>query len=128
VNVLAIILIALAAVLIVLFLGGLAANARRRRALEADLRERIAAANQALADARAQDRGWDPALLEAAALAAFAARHPGATSPDLHLVQVIDRPGTEADEAIYEVLGGDQRATVRLGRQDGVWGELPASQ
>ena len=71
-----IVLLVVVGVLVLLFVGGLAGNARMRARGEASLDEKIAAADHALAAARAEDRGWDPALLEAAARAAFAARHP----------------------------------------------------
>lgn len=123
-SALAIILILLGALLLILFLGGAVANARRRREADERLRERVEAANEALAEAHAQDRGWDPAVLEQSAREAFAARNPGSAVEELHLVQVIDRPGTDADEAVFRVVGGGREDTVRLGRRDGAW--MPA--
>jgi hypothetical protein len=37
-------------------------------------------------------------------------------------VQVLDRPGTDADQAVFRVRTTDGDHTVTLGRTDGVWG------
>ncbi len=108
----------LVVLLVVFFVGGYIANSRRRDALDADLRARIEAADAELAQARAQDRGWERATIEAAARAAVAPREVRA----LHLVQVIDKPGTDADQAVLRVVGADGgESTVTLGRRDGAW-------
>ena len=121
-SALAIVLIVLAAILVLLFLGGLAANARRRRVLAQRLRAEIEAADAALADARAGDRGWDRALIEAAAHDAVAQQRPGAEVRELQLVQVVDRPGTDADEAVLRAsLTDGSHVTVALGRREGAW-------
>jgi hypothetical protein len=104
--------------LIVFFIGGYIAVSRRRDAQESELRARVEAADAALAQARAQDKGWERATIEAAARAAVA--------PDevreLHLVQVVDNPGTDADQAIFRVVGADgAERTLTLGRRDGAW-------
>jgi hypothetical protein len=108
---------------ILLFVGGFIATTRRRRAQRALLAERVEAADAALAQARASDRGWDRAVIEAAARDAFAARHGGKAPDELHLIQVVDRPGTEADQAVFRAvvdLGRDE--TITLGRRDdGAW-------
>jgi hypothetical protein len=90
---------------IVLFVGGLVITGRRRDALGSQLRDRIEAADAALADARAQDKGWERTTIEAAARAAVAP----AEVRELQLVQVVDRPGTEDDEAVFRVVtaGGE---------------------
>jgi hypothetical protein len=126
VSALAIVLIVVGALLLILFLGGAVATARRRRELDARLRERVEAANAALAEAHAQDRGWDPQVLEQAAREALAARHPGVAIDELHLVQVVDRPGTEADEALFRAIAGGGEEMIRLGRRDGAWTPAPA--
>lgn len=121
-SVLTIVLIVVGAVLLLLFLGGLAASIRNRRAGARHLAEEIAAVNAALADARAKDRGWDRELIEAAARKAYAARHDGAEPVELRLVQVVDRPGTDADLAVFRARGEDGRdETISLGRRDGAW-------
>jgi predicted cobalt transporter CbtA len=115
------VVLVLVALLLVLFLTGLAMNARRRRAAEGRFGDRIAEANRALADAHAQDKGWAPETVEAAAREAFAAAHPGAPLDGLSLVQVIDLPGTEADQAVFHVVSRGEEHTITLGRTGGRW-------
>lgn len=117
----ALVLLIVVAVLAVLFVGGLVASGRRARATEASLHRRIEAANAALADAHAQDKGWQRDAVEAAARQAFAARHPGEPIDELHLVQVVDRPGTDSDEAVFRVVGNGRESILTLGRRDGAW-------
>jgi hypothetical protein len=108
----------LVVLLVVFFVGGYMANSRRRDSLDADLRSRVESADAALAEARAQDRGWERGTIEAAARAAVAPRE----VRELHLVQVVDRPGTDADQAVFRVVGADgSESTVTLGRRDGAW-------
>jgi hypothetical protein len=116
VDPLLIVLIVLAVLVLVLFAGGYVANARRRDAEHAALHARAQEADGQLATAHAEDKGWERATLEAAARSAFAERH-GSEPRDLRLVQVVDRPGTEQDEAVFS---GDGREIV-LGRRDGTW-------
>ncbi len=105
-------------VIALLFAGGMLAVSRRRDELSESLLARIEAADAALADARAQDRGWERATIEAAARAAVAPQE----VQELHLVQVVDKPGTDADQAVFRVLGADgTEHTVTLGRRDGAW-------
>jgi hypothetical protein len=104
--------------LVVLFIGGYVVLGRRRVATDAELRARIEAADAALAEARAQDRGWERATIEAAARAAVAPRDVA----QLHLVQVVDKPGTDADQAVFRVVAADgSESTLTLGRRDGAW-------
>jgi hypothetical protein len=104
--------------LAVLFAGGYAAASRRTASLADNLKDRIESADAALADARAQDRGWERGTMEAAARAAVAPREVTA----LHLIQVVDQPGTDADEAVFRAEHADGDATtVILGRRDGAW-------
>jgi hypothetical protein len=117
-TVVGIVIAVLILLLVVFFIGGYIANSRRRDALDVDLRVRIEAADAELAAARAQDKGWERATIEAAARAAVAPREVRA----LHLVQVIDRPGTDADQAVFRVVDTDgAESTVTLGRRDGSW-------
>jgi hypothetical protein len=112
-----IVLLAVAAVLVLLVLAGMRIARRRQDGREAGLRERLAAANEALAHAHATDNGWDRASLEQAAREAH-----GGMVKALHLVQVVDRPGTDADEAVFQVVGEEGRVSeVRLGRVDDRW-------
>ena len=108
-------------VLVLLFVGGLLGNARVRREREASLAARIAEADQHLAQARADDRGWDPALLEAAARAAFSARRPGLEVTTLDLVQVVDRPGTDEDAALMRVAYAGGAEEIELRRTGDRW-------
>jgi hypothetical protein len=121
VSIIAIVLLVLAALLVFLFVGGLIATARRRRTEEAQLRAELEAANEALARAHAEDKGWRREVMEEAAGAAWAARHPGEPIDALHLVAVIDRPGTDEDEAVFRVISHGRQETLRLGRRDGEW-------
>ena len=113
---LAIVLIVIAVVLGLLFIGGYIANARRREADRAALHARVREADQHLAAAHAEDKGWERTTLEAAARAA-AEQRSGAAPRELVLVQVVDRPGTEADQAIFHADGTE----LVLGRRDGEW-------
>lgn len=115
-NALTVILIVFAVLVIVLAVGGYIANARRRERDRAALLERTSQADQHLAEAHAQDKGWERAGLEAAARSIHAERH-GIEPRELHLVQVVDRPGTDEDEAVFMADGQE----LRLGRRDGRW-------
>jgi hypothetical protein len=109
--------IVLVVLTLLLFAGGYVANRRRFDAERATLHERIQQADQHLARAHAEDKGWERGALEAAARDAFRARH-GRDAATLHLVQVVDRPGTEEDEAVFEEHGGER---VVLGRSGDSW-------
>lgn len=120
-DVVAIVVVAILVVLLVLFIGGYVVLGRRRVASETELKHRIEAADAALADARAEDKGWERATIEAAARAAIAPRE----ARELHLVQVVDKPGTDADQAVFRVVLQDgAEETVTLGRRDGAWTAL----
>jgi hypothetical protein len=122
-STLGIVLVVLAALVFLLAAGGWVAATRRARVGERKLLEELHEAEQALARAHATDKGWDRALLEEAARAAAAERFGAEPVNALHLVQVIDRPGTDADQAVFRVQtadGGEHRIT--LGRTGGVWG------
>jgi hypothetical protein len=121
VNIFAILLIVFVALIILLAIGGAIASARRQAAREASLRRQIGEANEALALARAADRGWDRDTLDAAARAAFTERYPGQPIDALLLVQVEDRPGTEEDVAVFHVVTGNTEKTITLGRRHGEW-------
>jgi hypothetical protein len=108
-------------VLLLLFVGGLIANARRARAEDPELRATLREADQALAHARAEDRGWDRAALEAAAREAFAARSP-IELRELQIVKVVDRPGTEEDQCLFRVVTDVGSEEILLVRTGGAWG------
>jgi hypothetical protein len=120
VSVLAIVLIVLFALIVIFFLGGYAVAKRRanRPGWEADVR----AADNALEQARAQDRGWDRQLIEAAARRGLSQERPGFEPDSLHLILVDDRPGVEEDRAHVMATGGDARVRLVLARDaSGAW-------
>ena len=103
--------------------GGWVAATRRTRARERKLLDELRVAEQELARAHAMDKGWDRALLESAAREAVAERFGSEPVDAMQLVQVIDRPGTDADQAVFRVRTADgDEHRVTLGRTDGVWG------
>jgi hypothetical protein len=108
------------AVLIVLAVGGAIARraqlARSRSAFESSL-ERV---NEDLAEAAASDRGWDRGTLEAAARRIFAQER-GAEPDDLVLLEVLDRPGTDDDRAVFRAEQSGTAHALTLGRRDGEW-------
>ena len=120
VSALAIVLIVLAAVALLFFLGGLVVARRRRHA--PDFEAHLLAADRALEAAKAQDRGWDRAALEAAAREALAETRPGFEPSELHLVLVDDRPGVTEDRAEFLAVGPDGEARVALVRSEAGWG------
>jgi hypothetical protein len=118
-----IVLLVVLVVIGLLVAGGWAAATRRAHARERQLIEELQAAERALAQAHASDKGWDRELLEAAARDAAAARFGATPINAMQLVQVLDRPGTDADQAIFrvETADGDEHR-ITLGRTGGVWG------
>jgi hypothetical protein len=121
VSVIAVIIIVFVLLVVLLIVGGLIANARRTHDQEDELRVAIREADQALALARAGDRGWDRDVLEAAAREAFAARSPVEVR-ELLLLQVVDRPGTEEDQALFRVITDAGSEELLLVRQGDAWG------
>jgi type II secretory pathway pseudopilin PulG len=119
-SVLLIILIVLAVLVLVLGVGGYVAMTRRTQAREGKLLEQLSEAERELAKAHAADKGWDPATVEAAARQAAQERFGPVTA--LQLVQVIDKPGTDADQAVFRVQTADGDHAITLGRSGGVWG------
>jgi type II secretory pathway pseudopilin PulG len=120
VTTLEIVIVVVVLVIAALVVGGLVASGRRARAEEARSRAELEAANQALALARAEDRGWERSLLEAACRAAFAERSP-AEVRRLELVQVVDRPGTEEDQAVFRVITDHGSEYLHLDRHGDAW-------
>ena len=119
-STLAIIVVILVALVVLLIVGGLIANARRLRSEDAQLRATLREADRALALARAEDRGWDRRALEAACREAFAARSP-AEPRELLLIQVVDRPGTEEDQALFRVITDAGSEEILLARHGDSW-------
>jgi hypothetical protein len=116
-----IILIAVIAVIALLAIGGAIAGARRRRAREHDFGAAVDRVNRDLADARAEDRGWERELLEAAARRFFADAEPAAQVTSMELVQVVDEPGTDQDKAVFRVSTASGERHLTLGRERGEW-------
>jgi type II secretory pathway pseudopilin PulG len=120
VTTLEIVIVVVVLVIAGLVVGGLVASGRRARADEGARRTELEAANQALAMARAQDRGWERSLLEEACRAAFAERSP-AEIRELELVQVVDRPGIEEDQAVFRVVTEHGAEYLHLDRRGDAW-------
>ncbi len=120
-STLAVVVVAVVAVLVLLALGGMVANARRRRALEPRLEASLDEVNQRLAEAHAADKGWEPGALEAAAARAFAELRPGEEIVEQVLVQVVDPPGIEEDRAVFRVRSDAGVSYLTLARRDGGW-------
>jgi hypothetical protein len=119
---LAVVLVVLVVLVLVLAIGGYVAAKRRAEARSAALLSELAEANEALARARALDRGWDRDHIDAAARAAHRAARPDASIGAVHLVQVVDRPGVDDDEALVRITDDAGDHEVRLGRRGGEWG------
>jgi FtsZ-interacting cell division protein ZipA len=120
-DTLAIILIVVAVVVAALLVGGLVVTRRRSEAGAADYSRHVAAADRALEDARAADRGWDRSALERTAQSALAQTRPDFSYEDLHLVLVDDRPGIAEDRAQFAAVGQDGEARVVLVRGPNGW-------
>jgi hypothetical protein len=109
-------------VLIVLFaIGGAFAVAKRNRQQEPTFAAHVEAADSALEQARALDKGWHRDTMEEAARAALAESRPGWAYEDLHLVLVDDRPGVSEDRAHFMAMGADEAARVILARDGDRW-------
>ena len=113
-------LIIVLVVLAVLAVGGFVARAMLTRRTEAQFRARLEQANHDLAEAAAVDKGWDRPTLEAAARRLYAEQR-GAEPAELLLTEVVDRPGTDEDYAVFHAEGEGRQETLTLGRRDGDW-------
>ena len=123
ISTLGVILLVVLALVLVLSVGGYIAMTRRMRARESELQRELAQAEDALAQAHARDKGWDRKILDAAAHAAAAERFGDDIAGPPQLVQVIDRPGVDADQAVFRVESRDGREhRITLGRTGGEWG------
>ncbi len=112
---------AIVGVIVLLALLGMVANARARARDEDRLRAQVESANRALASAHAEDKGWERSTLEAAARAAHDARNPGMPATELTLVQVVDLPGVDEDEAVFRVVSAAGESRLTLSRRGGEW-------
>ena len=116
-----IVVLVVVVVLALLAVGGAAANAQRRRRLARRFGTEIRAADRALAAAHAEDKGWHRARLQEAARREFERERPGVPIREMALVQVIDRPGKEQDEAVFRIEAADGETDLALGRKGDDW-------
>ena len=117
----AIVIGVLAALIVLLAVGGAIARNRQLDRTRGRFQAHLAQVNEDLAAAHAEDRGWAPDTLDAAAREALAAERPGAEKAELTLVQIVDLPGTDEDKAVFRVEAGDREERLTLGRSDGRW-------
>jgi hypothetical protein len=113
-------LIIVIVVLILLAAGGILARSQQLKRSRPAFERALAHVDRDLAAAAATDRGWDRALLEDAARR-ISTEQLGTEPDELTLVEVIDKPGTEEDQAVFDVSAGGSRHRVVLGRRDGDW-------
>jgi membrane protein implicated in regulation of membrane protease activity len=113
-----IIVIAVVAVLVLLTVGGVVARRRQLEATQGRFDANLEQVNRDLAAAHAEDRGWERVALEDAARRAYAGERDGADCGEIVLTQVVDRPGTDDDKAVFRVGSGER---LTLGRRDGEW-------
>ena len=121
-TVLEIVIVVLFLLVVVLGTCGYILMTRRTQSRDHTLVEQLDKAERALAKAHAADKGWDPTVLQAAARAVAEQRFGASAVTDLKLVQVIDKPGTDADQAVFHVQTADGEHPITLGRTAGVWG------
>lgn len=122
-STLALILIVAGVIFAIALLLGFLGARRRDRALSGGVFERdVAAADAALQQASALDRGWNRDTMMAVARDALAQQRPDWSYEDLHLVLVDDQPGVQEDRAKFMAVGGDgEEAHVVLARDGEVW-------
>jgi hypothetical protein len=122
ISTLAIVLIAAFVIVdTLLVLGFLGVRLRNRRQAPS-YEEHVAAADSALEQARALDRGWNRDAMEAAARDALRSERPDLAVQELHLVLVDDRPGQEEDRAHFVAIDSSgTEARVILGRAGDRW-------
>jgi hypothetical protein len=113
-------LIIVIVVLLVLSIGGYLARRAQLAKSRPAFERRLSQVERDLVAAAAADRGWDREHLEAAARR-IGAQELGSEPEELTLIEVLDRPGTEQDEAVFDVRAGGSRHRLVLGRQDGEW-------
>jgi hypothetical protein len=121
VSTLGIILIVLGVLIVLFIIGGAIAVVTRSRRQDATFAEHVEAADSALEQARAADKGWHRETMEAAARDAIAESRPGWDYDDLHLVLVDDRPGVSEDRAHFMAVGAGEEARVILARDGDRW-------
>jgi len=114
-------LIIVIVVLIVLIVGGAIAARQRLARTRPAFDVRLEKVNRDLAAALAEDRGWEPERLEAAARAAWAEQRPGQEPDTVALYEVLDLPGKAEDKAIFRLRAGGRDHLLTLGRSDDEW-------
>jgi hypothetical protein len=120
VSALEIVIIVLVLLIAALVAGGIVATGRRQRADDPALVAELDAVNEAQALAHASDKGWERSLLDEACRAAFAERST-AEIRELQLVQVVDKPGTEDDQAVFRVITDHGSEHIHLDRHGDRW-------
>jgi hypothetical protein len=113
-------LIILIVAIVVLSVGGLIARTLWLRRTQSEFDAQLQRADRDLALAAAEDRGWERGALESAARRIYAEQR-GSEPSELHLIEVVDRPGTEEDLAIFHTRGEGAVHRLTLGRRGGEW-------
>ena len=117
-----IVAIAIAGALLLLAIGGALANVRHRRRTVGEFQLSVEHLNRALADAHAQDRGWEPEHLATEARRAFEVERPGVSVLEQTLVAVVDLPGVEQDQAVFRFTIEAGETSLTMGRDaTGAW-------
>jgi hypothetical protein len=120
-STLEVIIVAGVVLIVLLAIGGMLANARWRRRREPRLEASLEEVNRKLAAAHAEDKGWEPNALNAAAHRAFAEARVADEIRSEALVAVIDRPGTDQDQAVFRFVTDAGTYELTLGRRGGEW-------
>lgn len=120
-SALAIILIVVGILVVLVFIGGLVAARRRDEAQAGQYQRHLAEADHALEQARAADRGWDRAVMEATVQRALQEQRPGFRPDRIDLVLVDDRPGVAEDRAHFVAAAGDEQVRIVLARGEAGW-------
>jgi uncharacterized membrane protein len=121
VSTIEIIALAIVVVVALFFLVGLLGGRAYARRHEAEFADHVRAADEALEQARALDKGWHRETMEAAARAALAEQRPDFAYDALQLVLVDDHPGIEQDRAHFMAAGVKGEARVILNRDGDRW-------
>jgi hypothetical protein len=113
-------LIIVIVVLLLLIVGGVVARTQQLKRSRPAFERNLAQVERDLVAAAAADRGWDRELLESAARR-IGTDQLGSEPDELTLIEVLDRPGTDQDEAVFDVRAAGARHRLVLGRRDGEW-------
>jgi hypothetical protein len=113
-------LIIVIVVLLLLIVGGVVARTQQLKRSRPAFERNLAQVERDLVAAAAADRGWDRERLESAARR-IGTEQLGSEPDELTLIEVLDRPGTDQDEAVFDVRAAGARHRLVLGRRDGEW-------